>query len=60
MPKSARIWQAISLLLAVALAAVLIAVHHTTGTLPTVNSLSDAPTLVLSPAARRTQERYSL
>lgn len=67
MPKSARIWQAISLLLAVALAAALIAIHqhiatshHTTGTLPTVNSLSDAPTLVLSPAARRPHERYSL
>ena len=62
-----RNWQLISLLLAIALAAALMALHQpvTTGqratsTLPTVNSLSDATTLVLSPTARRPHERYSL
>lgn len=62
-----RNWQLISLLLAIALAAALMALHQpvTTGqratsTLTTVNSLSDATTLVLSPTARRPHERYSL
>ncbi|GGU68457.1 hypothetical protein GCM10009504_27010 [Pseudomonas laurentiana] len=62
-----RTWQLISLLLAAVLAASLIALHQhattgqrATGTLPTANSLSDAPTLVLSPTARRPHERYSL
>ncbi|CAM3724037.1 hypothetical protein [Pseudomonas wadenswilerensis] len=67
MTNSARNWQLISLVLAIALTAALIALHHltttgrhTTDTIPTVDSFSDAPTLVLSPAARRAQERYSL
>lgn len=66
MTNPARIWQLISLVLAIALTAALIALHHqtttghhTTGT-PTVNHFSDAPTLVLSPTARRAQERFSL
>lgn len=67
MTNPVRTWQLISLLLAVALAAALMALHQhvttgqrTTGKLPSVNSLSDAPTLVLSPTARRPHERYSL
>lgn len=67
MTNPARIWQLISLVLAIALAAALIALHHptttgrhTTGTYPTVDSFSYTPTLVLSPAARRAHERYSL
>lgn len=67
MTNPARMWQLISLVLAFALAAALIALHHPTttgrlitGTYPTVDSFSDAPTLILSPAARRAYARYSL
>lgn len=67
MTNPVRTWQLISLLLAVALTAALMALHQhmkngqrATGTLTTVNSLSDASTLVLSPTARRPHERYSL
>lgn len=62
-----RIWQLICLLLVVALAAALSAVYQavqpacsTQRTLPTVNNSDAATTLVLSPAARRAHERYSL
>lgn len=62
-----RTWQLISLLLAIALAATLMALHQhvttgqrTTGKSPTVNSMSDATTFVLSPTTRRPHERYSL
>lgn len=61
-------WQLISLVLAVALAAALIELHHNspkqhlaTGTLTrSVNSSQDFERLALSPNARRANERFSL
>lgn len=67
MPNPTRIWQLISLALAVALIAALTelgrsstAGHPTTGTLTTINSATDLEHLALSPIARRVHERYSL
>ncbi|MDZ5741035.1 hypothetical protein [Pseudomonas asiatica] len=65
MPKPTRIWQLISLSLALALIAVLGELHRITrsaapGTLPTVNSATNLEHLALSPNARRVHERYSL
>ncbi|MDH0021426.1 hypothetical protein [Pseudomonas monteilii] len=67
MPNPKRIWKLISLVLAVALVAALIQLHHATnanrpaiGTLPTVNKTSGYEHLALSPNARRAHERYSL
>lgn len=67
MPNPARIWQIISLVLAVALIAALIRLHQVTaaprpvpGTLPTVNKMTGYEHLALSPNARRAFERYSL
>lgn len=67
MPNPTRIWQLISLLLAVALIAALVELHRSssarhpvTGTLPTVNSAANFEHLALSPNARRVHERYSL
>lgn len=67
MPNPVRIWQVISLVLAVALIAALIQLHQattatrpTTGTLPTVNKMTGYEHLALSPNARRAHERYSL
>lgn len=67
MPNPTRIWQMISLALAVALIAALVELHRSstarhpaTGTLPTVNKMSGYEHLALSPNARRAHERYSL
>lgn len=67
MPKPARIWQIISLVLAVALIAALIRLDQVTaaprpapGTLPTVNKMTGYEHLALSPNARRAFERHSL
>ncbi len=67
MPNPARIWQLISLVLAVGLIAALIRLHQVTaatlpatGTLPTVNKMTGYEHLALSPNARRAFERYSL
>lgn len=67
MGKSTRIWQLISLALAVALIAALAelgrrstAIHPAKGTLTTVNSATNPEQLTLSPNARRAHERYSL
>lgn len=68
MPKPTRIWQLISLLLALALITALVELHRSsidrssvTGTLPTVNSATNLEHhLALSPNARRVHERYSL
>lgn len=67
MPNPTRIWQLISLVLAVALIATLLKLHHTTtanrpvtGTLPTANNGLGFERLVLSPNALRAYERYSL
>lgn len=67
MPKPTRIWQLISLSLALALIAVLGELHRisntrsaATGTLPTVNRATNLEHLALSPNARRVHERYSL
>lgn len=67
MPNPIRIWQLISLILAGALIAALIQLHHATtatrpatGTLPTVNKMTGYEHLALSPNARRAHERYSL
>lgn len=68
MPNPARrIWQIISLVLAVALTAALIRSHQVsaatqpaTGTLPTVNKMTGFERLALSPNTRRAFERYSL
>lgn len=67
MPKPTRIWQLISLLLALALITALVELHRSsidrssvTGTLPTVSSATDLEHLALSPNARRVHERYSL
>lgn len=67
MPNPARIWQIISLALAVALTAALIRLHQVsaatrpaTGTLPTVNKMTGYEHLALSPNTRRAFERYSL
>lgn len=67
MCKPERIWQLICLVLAGALSAALIQLHHATtatrsatGTLPTVNKMSGFQHLALSPNARRAHERYSL
>lgn len=67
MPKPERIWQFISALLTMGLVAALTALYQaapyvsaTKGTLPTVIKADAATALVLSPAARRTHERYSL
>ncbi len=67
MHNPARIWQIISLVLAVALIAALIRLHQVTatiqpaaGTLPTVNKMTGFEHLALSPNARRALERYSL
>lgn len=67
MPNPVRIWQVISLVLAVALIAALIQLHQATtatrratGTLPTVNKMTGYEHLALSPNARRVHERYSL
>lgn len=66
MPNPARIWQIISLVLAVALIAALIWLHQVaaatrshTGTLPTVHKMTDFEHLAMSPNARRAHERYS-
>lgn len=62
-----RIWQVISLVLALALIAALIQLHQAStgirsapGTLPTVNKMTGFEHLALSPNARRALERYSL
>lgn len=61
-----RIWQLISLALALALVAALRELHSSntrspvTSTLPTVNSATNLEHLALSPNARRAQERHSL
>jgi hypothetical protein len=62
-----KIWRAISLVLTVALIAVLIELQRSsttrlmaTVTLPTLNSPTDLERLALSPNARRVHERYSL
>lgn len=67
MPNPARIWQIISLVLAIALIAALIRLHQVTaatrpatGTLPTGNKMTGYEHLALSPNARRAFERYSL
>lgn len=67
MPNPTRIWQLISLALAVALIAALGELHRSrytrstaTGTLPTVNSATNFEHLALSPNTRRVHERYSL
>lgn len=67
MGKSTRIWQLISLTLAVALIAALAQLERVsttnqpaTGTLRTVNSATNLEQLALSPNARRVHERYSL
>ena len=67
MPKPERIWQFISALLTVGLVVALTALYQaapyvpaTKGTLPTFINSDSATALVLSPAARRAQERYSL
>lgn len=67
MPKPERIWQFISALLTVGLVAALTALYQAAayvqapkGTLPTVINADAATVLVLSPAARRAHERYSL
>lgn len=67
MPNPARIWQIISLALALALIAALIRLHQITaatrphtGTLPTVNKMTGYEHLALSPNARRAFERHSL
>lgn len=63
MPNPARIWQIISLVLAVAFIAALIRLHQVsaaTGTLPTVKKLTGYEHLALSPNIRRAFERYSL
>lgn len=67
MPKPQRIWQFISALLTVGLVAALTALYQvapyvppTKGTLPTVINADAVTALVLSPAARRAHERYSL
>lgn len=67
MPSPTRTWQLISLVLAAALIAALIELHHDStaggpaaGTLPTVNSATNLEHLALSPNARRVHERYSL
>lgn len=67
MPNPARIWQIISLVLAVALTAALIRLHQVsaatqpaTGRLPTVNKMTGFERLSLSPNTRRAFERYSL
>lgn len=67
MCKPERIWQLISLVLAGAMIATLIQLHHATtatrsatGTLPSVNKMSGYEHLALSPNARRAHERYSL
>jgi hypothetical protein len=65
--KSTRIWQLISLTLAVALIAALAQLERVSttsqparGTLTTVNSATNLEQLALSPNARRVHERYSL
>jgi len=62
-----RIWQLISLVLAVALIATLVELHRSSstrspviGTLPTINSATNLERLAVSPNTRRTHERYSL
>lgn len=66
MPNPTRTWQLVSLILACALIAVLIQlfrpapVNTQKGTLPTVNRITGYEYLVLSPNARRFQERYLL
>ncbi|MGF6591108.1 hypothetical protein ABIE20_001301 [Pseudomonas sp. 2835] len=67
MPKPERIWQFISVVLTVGLVAALTALYQVVpcalaskGMLPTVINADAATALVLSPAARRAHERYSL
>jgi len=67
MPSPTRIWQLISLALAVALIAVLTALNHTITTdhpaaitLPTANNVLNFERLALSPNTRRAHERYSM
>lgn len=62
-----RIWQLISLVLAVALIATLVELHRSSsarspviGTLPTINSATNLEHLAVSPNTRRAHERYSL
>lgn len=62
-----RFWQLASLILAVALIAAVIAPARprpapapNTDMLPAANKFDDAPTLAMSPAARRAHMRYSL
>lgn len=67
MPRPERLWQFITLILAVALVAALVLLHQATtaiqpalGTLPNVDNVTGYEQLALSPNARRVHERYSL
>lgn len=66
MPNPTRTWQLVSLILACALVAALIQLHHPAavnaprGTLPVVNNTTGFERLAMSPNARRAHERYSL
>ncbi len=67
MANQVRIWQWISIVLAVALIVALLelnrfreAKHPITATLPMVKNIQDLERLALSPNARRVHERYSL
>ncbi len=67
MGKSTRLWQLISLVLALALISALIALHRSStarnslaDALPAVNGATNLEQLVMSPNARRALERYSL
>lgn len=67
MPSATRIWQLISVALALALIATLIERHRSStayrpviGTVPTAVSAAKLERLALSPSARRVYERYSL
>ncbi|HGM4963233.1 TPA: hypothetical protein ACKP0L_001514 [Pseudomonas putida] len=67
MPNPTRIWQLISLVLAITLVTALVELYRSstarrpaTGPLPTVDNSQNFERLALSPNARRAHERYSL
>lgn len=67
MGKSSRLWQLISLVLALVLISALIALHRSStarssviGALPAVCSATNLEQLAMSPNSRRVYERYSL
>ena len=67
MDKSTRLWQLISLVLALALISTLVALHRSStardslaDALPAVNDAMSIEQLAMSPNARRVHERYAL